>query len=57
MARAAIAANLGQREQAAVLLEQAFTEALADFARLHADPWFAPLHGYPPFEALQRPRG
>jgi hypothetical protein len=57
MARAAIAANLGQREQAVALIEQAFTEGLAELGGLHADPWFASLRGYRPFEALQGPRG
>jgi tetratricopeptide (TPR) repeat protein len=61
-ARAAIAATLGQRERAVGLLEQAFIEGVTYYVgpaqqSLHAEPGFESLRGYPPFEALLRPKG
>jgi tetratricopeptide (TPR) repeat protein/predicted Ser/Thr protein kinase len=52
-----IAALLGERELAVQLLQQAFAQGLADFMLLHQDPDLEPLHGYPPFEELRRPKG
>jgi hypothetical protein len=57
LGRAAIAAGLGQRQQAITLLQQALTEGQEYSVRLHADLWFASLRGYPPFEELLRPKG
>jgi TolB-like protein len=56
-ARAAIAAQLGDRAAALALLRQAFVRGLAVAnGRLHADPPFDPLRGDPAFEALVRPK-
>ena len=57
LGRAAIAAGLGQRQQAITLLQQALTEGQEYSVGLHADLWFASLRGYPPFEELLRPKG
>jgi len=52
-----IASLLGDRELAVRLLQQAFAEGLADPMALHQDMDLEPLHGYPPFEELLRPKG
>jgi DNA-binding SARP family transcriptional activator len=58
IARSHIQAGLGRRDQAIALLQEARNRGMiylgaAYFA--HADPLFAPLRGYPPFEALLHP--
>ena len=63
--RACIAAQLGDRPGAVRLIAQAHREGLwltgefweQPIATLHADPCFEPLHDYPPFEQLLRPKG
>ena len=63
--RACIAAQLGDRPGAVRLIAQAHQEGLwltgefweQPIATLHADPCFEPLHDYPPFEQLLRPKG
>jgi TolB-like protein/tetratricopeptide (TPR) repeat protein len=50
--RACIAAQLGDRERAVELLHEAPGRAF----ELHASPYLEPLHGYPPFEELLRPK-
>jgi len=63
--RACIAAQLGERPGAVRLIAQAHQEGLwlsgefweQPIATLHADPCFEPLHDYPPFEQLLRPKG
>jgi len=65
--RAAIAAQLGEREMSVTLLTEATTQGLAEEFlasqglfrghSLHSDFYFEPLHGYPPFERLLRPKG
>ena len=62
---ACIAAQLGDRPRAVRLIAQAHQEGLwligefweQPIATLHADPCFEPLHDYPPFEQLLRPKG
>jgi len=57
--RARIAAALGEREAAVVLLREAFARGATWGARLdlHRDPAFRRLRGYAPFDELMRPRG
>jgi hypothetical protein len=59
LARAEIAASLGQRDDAVALLNDAFAQGLGIMERywLHLDPWLESLRGYAPFEALIRPTG
>ncbi|MFC1662113.1 hypothetical protein ACFL3S_11805 [Gemmatimonadota bacterium] len=55
--RAAVHANLGNRELAVQLLEQAVAGGYHDWMVLHRAPILKPLRGYPPFEEFMRPRG
>jgi tetratricopeptide (TPR) repeat protein len=56
--RAEIAAVLGDRERAVELLRDAIAHGAVDaWEHLHAEPAFAGLHGYPPFDELLRPKG
>lgn len=56
--RARIAAQTGERERAAELVRSAIEGGLQhSYLLLHAVEDLAPLRGYPPFEALLRPRG
>lgn len=55
--RAAIMAGLGNNDEAVRLLRQALETGYRGIQRLHVDPYFSSLRGYPPFEALIRPRG
>jgi tetratricopeptide (TPR) repeat protein len=59
LARAKIAALLGEREEAVHLLREALqTGAWGTYMlRRHKDMDLEPLHGYPPFELFMRPRG
>jgi tetratricopeptide repeat protein len=69
--RACIAAGLGDRDRAVALLQQAHADGFpfttgdlasrgyagSIYVGLHADPCFALLRGYAPFQDLLRPRG
>ena len=58
LARAHIAAGLGRRAQAVVLLEEASARGmllLGASHAFHADLLLTPLRGYPPFDALLQP--
>jgi DNA-binding SARP family transcriptional activator len=55
--QACIAAQLGERERAMALLRQAYNDGRPFDLRLHRDVDLAPLHGYPPFEELLKPKG
>ncbi len=57
--RARIAAQLGRREEAVRLLRQALSQGALMHVNgmFHEDSDLEPLHGYPPFEELMRPRG
>ena len=54
---ACITAQLGEHERAVELLRQAMSQGFRVDMRLHADMDLEPLHGYPPFEELRRPKG
>ena len=54
---AAIAAQLGERERAVELIQRALFEGHSVDLSLHEDMDLEPLHGYPPFEELRRPKG
>lgn len=56
-ARAVIAGLMGEKEAAVRLLRQATGEGRAYDSSTRARPEFAPLRGYPPFEAWAQPRG
>ena len=55
--RAAIAALLGERDRAVVLLRDAFGQGHDRGLRIHASPEFEALRDYPPFAALVAPSG
>jgi tetratricopeptide (TPR) repeat protein len=55
--RARIYALLGEREEAVSSLRRAFAQGIAYGASLHADPHFASLRDYPPFQEILRPKG
>jgi predicted Zn-dependent protease len=56
--RAEIAAVFGDREHAVELLRDAIAHGAVDpWEHLHAEPAFAGLHGYPPFDEVLRPKG
>ncbi len=54
---ACIAAQLGERDLAVELIQQALSQGVSVSTNLHTDMDFEPLHGYPPFEELRRPKG
>jgi tetratricopeptide (TPR) repeat protein/predicted Ser/Thr protein kinase len=54
---ACIAAQLGERERAVELIRQALAQGFRVDMQLHTDMDLEPLHGYPPFEELRRPKG
>ena len=54
---ACIAAQLGERERAVELIRQALSQGFRVDMQLHTDIDLEPLHGYPPFEELRRPKG
>jgi hypothetical protein len=54
--RAAVVAELGEHEQAMMLLRES-TRAGQSMASWHADEALRSLHGYPPFEQLLTPHG
>jgi TolB-like protein len=55
--RAGIAAQLGDRERAVSLLREALGHGFTDLASLHVYVFLEPLHGYPAFEELMKPKG
>ena len=57
-ARAAIAAHLGWRDEAVQFVREGFSRAydLHKYIHLHNKTSLQLLRGYPPFEALLRPR-
>ena len=55
--QACIAALLGEREQAMVLLRESFARGRSFTDQLHRDMDLEPLPGYPPFEEFLRPKG
>ena len=56
VSRADLAALLGRREEAVALLARALAEG-AIVSAVHTDPDLESLRGYPPFEALLKPKG
>ncbi len=56
-ARAAIAAQLGERDEAIRLLQQAITLGFHDHDRLHVDISFDPIRNDPEFQEIMRPKG
>jgi tetratricopeptide (TPR) repeat protein len=55
--RAAIAAALGDRDGAVLLLQQAIDEGVTYGTWYHRDPEWETLRDFPPFQELVRPRG
>jgi tetratricopeptide (TPR) repeat protein len=59
--RACIAAQLGEKDDAVALLRQSVAEGFPAWAGLsftvHTDIDLEPLHGYPPYEQLLKPKG
>ena len=55
LGRAAIAARLGEPEQAVSLLRRAVIEGVRFGAVLHSDPDLTTLTDYPPYQELMRP--
>jgi len=54
--RACIAAQLGEKGRAVELLRESFAQGKRYDLYLHRDIDLEPLHGYPPFEELIRPK-
>jgi len=50
------AAHLGEKERAVDLLRESLARG-SSYAALHTDIDLEPLHGYPPFEELMKPKG
>nr|MBA2670938.1 winged helix-turn-helix domain-containing protein [Gemmatimonadota bacterium] len=55
--RACIASLLGEQELAVGLLRDSFSQGYHHGPLLHTDIDLEPLHGYPPFRELMRPKG
>ncbi len=55
--RAAIAAHLGDKDEAVTLLRESFAQGQSYGLWLHRDATLEPLRRYPPFEELVRPKG
>jgi len=55
--RAAIAANLGEKDRAVDLLSEAFSQGMWYSIYLHANVDLEPLWDYPPFQELIEPKG
>jgi tetratricopeptide (TPR) repeat protein/TolB-like protein len=55
--RACIAAQLGDKDRAVSLLREAFAHGFGGLKILHVYVFLEPLHSYPPFEELIKPRG
>jgi len=54
--RAGIAAHLGEKDRAVELLRTSLAQGIWYDIDLHNDLGLQPLHGYPPYEALVRPK-
>jgi DNA-binding SARP family transcriptional activator len=57
LGRAAIAARLGEKQEALALLRRSVSEGVMFGARLHADPDLMVLRDYPPYQEFMRPEG
>ncbi|MGH7530877.1 MAG: hypothetical protein ACREMN_10890, partial [Gemmatimonadales bacterium] len=55
--RARIHAWLGERDVAVALVREGMRQGYPNMPTLHADPAFAALRDYPPFQALLTPKG
>jgi DNA-binding SARP family transcriptional activator/Flp pilus assembly protein TadD len=55
--RACIAAEADRREEAVLLLRQAYAQGATFWPRPHFMPCLARLRGYEPFDALMKPKG
>ena len=55
--RTRVVARLGRREEAVRLMNEVLSHGDRAHVWVHAAIDYAPLHGYPGFEALLRPRG
>ena len=55
--RACIAALLGEKERAVILLEEAVSQGYVSWIIIHRDMDLEPLRGYPPYEELVKPKG
>jgi len=55
--RACIAAQAGRRQEAVLLLQQAFAQGQSFWPRPHFMPCLQSLRGYGPFDALMTPKG
>ena len=55
--RACISAQLDEKDRAVALLQEAFARGLAFDQYIHRYVYLEPLHGYPPFEELIKPKG
>jgi len=56
-ARAAIAAQMGERDEAIRLVQQAITRGFHEYGRLHVDIEFDPIRNDPEFQEIMRPKG
>jgi len=56
-ARAAIAAQMGDRNEAIRLLQQAITRGFSSYLQIHVDPSFDPIRDDPEFREVVRPKG
>ena len=57
MARARIAAALGEPDEAVALVRDALASGYRHSLALHRDVYLEPLRDYPPYQELTRPRG
>ena len=55
--RAAIAAQLGDKQRAVEFLRQGYAEGLIHSLEMHCDIDLEPLWDYPPFQELIAPKG
>ena len=54
--RACIASQLGEKDRAVSLLGQAFGQGRRYWVDIHRNPFLEPLHGYPLYEELMKPK-
>jgi hypothetical protein len=55
--RACITAHLGERDRAVELLQETLAHGFVTRSLIHTYSFLEPLHGYPPFEELIKPKG